>query len=164
MTKCAECGAAGTLREVTQRVTRNVAKRTLVGDVAALECTKCGAAFLDGPALGAFERRAALELVRSGVTTGEAFKFARKAAGLRASDLAELLNVTGKTVSRWETGESVIDRAAFLALLGILEDRDEDSTATLDRLKMLGSAKPGKAREILVAAMGGGEPKRARKA
>ena len=43
----------------------------------------------------------------------------RKAVGLPAVTLAELLDTSPETVSRWERGVSHIDRAAFAILAGI---------------------------------------------
>jgi transcriptional regulator with XRE-family HTH domain len=64
----------------------------------------------------------------------------RKALGLRAADLAGLLGVAAETVSRWETGQRDVDRGALALVGGLVVDRLEGSTATLDRLRAL--AKP----------------------
>lgn len=62
------------------------------------------------------EAAVARALVAAGAADGDTLKWLRKTAGLRAADLADLLGVTAKTVSRWETGETPIDRATLLTL------------------------------------------------
>src|SRR5438105_14151468 len=77
------------------------------------------------------------KLARAGVSDGEAVKFIRKAVGLPAVTLAELLDTSPETVSRWERGVSRIDRAAFAILAGIAMEKADDRSGTLDRLRPL---------------------------
>jgi transcriptional regulator with XRE-family HTH domain len=51
--------------------------------------------------------------------------------------LAELLDTSPETVSRWERGVSRIDRAAFAILAGILMEKADDRSDTLERLRAL---------------------------
>lgn len=67
------------------------------------------------------ERTIAMRLVVRGVQNGDQFKFVRKAAGLRAVDLASLLGVDAKTISRWETGETSIPRAELFVMRELIE-------------------------------------------
>lgn len=53
---------------------------------------------------------------------GEELRFARKALSLRQVDLADLLDVRGETVSRWETGAEDFPRQAQLAVLALLTE------------------------------------------
>src|SRR5687767_4855394 len=85
----------------------------------ALRCPKCGTTYLHGPAVEAFERAAAVILVRYGQMSGPIARFLRKVLGLRAKDLAALLDVTPETVSRWENAERDVARSAA-ALLGAM--------------------------------------------
>jgi len=62
------------------------------------------------------ELAAATLLVARGVRTGSEFRFVRKLAGLRANELAEMLDVRPETVSRWERGDVEIPRAVAYAL------------------------------------------------
>jgi transcriptional regulator with XRE-family HTH domain len=73
----------------------------------------------------------------------------RKALGLRATDLAELLDVTPETVSRWETDRVPLDRGALATLGALLRDARAGSTATLDHLRTLAHPPRGP-REIAV--------------
>jgi transcriptional regulator with XRE-family HTH domain len=62
--------------------------------------------------------------------------------GLRAADLAELLDVAAETVSRWENAQRTVDRPAWVALSAMVLDRIEGGTRTLDRLRTLRSRTP----------------------
>lgn len=90
-----------------------------------LKCDDCGEFLVRGNDLVRYERDIALRVLVRGVRTGAEFKFVRKAAGLRATDLATLLGVDPKTVSRWETGESAIPRAELYVLRDLFEQRDK---------------------------------------
>ena len=84
------------------------------------------------------ELAVAREFADVGVDTGEAFRRMRKALGLRATDLAQLLDLTPETISHWETGKVVINRAAFVALGAMVQDAIDGRTTTRDRLAALG--------------------------
>lgn len=78
-----------------------------------------------------------MDLALAGEATGEVFKFIRKAVGMKASELAELLGVAAETISRWETGEREVDRGAFALLADIARERLEGRASTLGMLKAL---------------------------
>ena len=67
----------------------------------------------------------------------DAIKFMRKAVGLPAVTLAELLDTSPETVSRWERSVSHIDRAAFAILAGIVMEKEDHRSDTLERLRAL---------------------------
>lgn len=101
-----------------------------------MRCGACGQMIFDLEQAGALERMRAGALVKRGIRTGMDFKYVRKVAELTATELAELLDVTAKTVSRWETGEVELPRyAAFV--LGELLERPR---AVRERLKRLDAA------------------------
>lgn len=81
-----------------------------------LRCSSCGETLFDVKEVERQELEAATLLVARGVRTGPEFKFIRKLAGLRANELAEMLDVRPETVSRWERGEVEIPRAVAYAL------------------------------------------------
>jgi transcriptional regulator with XRE-family HTH domain len=56
---------------------------------------------------------------------------------MRAADLAELLDVTPETVSRWETGKLDVAHAAWATLADVVIERTEGRTRMLDRLRAL---------------------------
>jgi putative zinc finger/helix-turn-helix YgiT family protein len=81
-----------------------------------LRCSACGETLFDAKEVERQELEAAHLLVARGIRTGVEFKFIRKLAGLRANELAEMLDVRPETVSRWERGEVEIPRAVAYAL------------------------------------------------
>jgi DNA-binding transcriptional regulator YiaG len=54
----------------------------------------------------------AAELARRGELPAEAFRFVRRILGMKAAELAEILNVTAQTISRRENGKQAIERHA----------------------------------------------------
>jgi transcriptional regulator with XRE-family HTH domain len=79
----------------------------------------------------------ARELANLGVRTGEAVRHMRKTLGLRAADLAQLLDLTPETISHWETGKAPISRAAFVAVGAMIQDAIDGRTTTRDRFAAL---------------------------
>ena len=134
--KCSRCGSRA-LREKKRPATRTVAGHSFKASVPALLCHSCGAVYFNGPALVNFDFAVANKLARAGVSDGEAIKFMRKAVGIPAVTLAELLDTSPETISRWERGVSHIDRAAFAILAGIVMEKAEDRSDTLERLRAL---------------------------
>lgn len=134
LTKCVQCGG-DELRETRATEGRTVAGVEFALELEALECAKCGETYVDAPVLERAEVAIAAELGRLGVLKGEAFKFMRKALGLRGTDLAELLDVTGDTVSRWERDVVPIDHAAFAVLGALASERRRGGTEMRDRLR-----------------------------
>ena len=134
--KCSRCGNTG-LDEKKRPATRTVAGHSFKASVPALVCDSCGAIYFNGPALENFDLAVANKLARAGVSDGEAVKFIRKAVGLPAVTLAELLDTSPETVSRWERGVSHIDRAAFGILAGIVMEKADHRSDTIERLRAL---------------------------
>jgi DNA-binding transcriptional regulator YiaG len=97
----------------------------------------CGEARISDAALERFELAVATELARTGAHSGAAIRYMRKAIGVRAEDLADLLGVRKWTVSRWETGENEAPRAAVATLGTMVFDHLAGSTMTADRLRAL---------------------------
>jgi putative zinc finger/helix-turn-helix YgiT family protein len=80
------------------------------------ECGECGERTFTAEQSKELEQRVAKALVDAGARTGPAFKFLRKAAGLKAAELADILGVTPETVSRWEREKVAIPRAIAFTL------------------------------------------------
>lgn len=135
MKRCTECG--GALESAVTIEERAVAGRTFTAELPASRCKACDESYLDAKSLESFELAIARELATNGASTGEAFRFMRKALGYRAVDLGELLGVAPETISRWETGEREVDRGALLALGSLVLDRVDGQTKTIDRLEAL---------------------------
>jgi len=139
--RCVECrGRELVAGEAEEQI--EVAGKTFAAMVPVAKCAKCGATYLSHDALGVLELGAAGELARHGEASPEAFGFMRRALGVRAVELAELLAVTPETVSRWEHGRQPIDRGAAALLSAMVVDRLEGRTSTLDRLKALQQPDP----------------------
>ncbi len=107
--KCSRCGNPG-LHAKKRPAIRTVAGHSFKASVPALVCNSCGAVYFNGPALDDFDLAVVNKLASAGVSDSEAIKFMRKAVGLPAVTLAELLDTSPETVSRWERRVSHIDR------------------------------------------------------
>src|SRR5690349_17797975 len=84
---------------------------------------KDGTPLLSAEQLGVLEIRAAITVLKEVELVGGAeLKFARKALGLKQTDLAEHLGVNAETVSRWETEAETFKRPVQLAVLRLLEE------------------------------------------
>ncbi len=133
MKQCVKCKGALSVTEVREEVT--VAGATFSGMVSARRCNACGEVYIAVEDGMRFDLRVAQDLGSRGAATGEAFKFMRKALGMRAVDLAELLGVAAETISRWERGERPVDRAALTVVGALVADKLEKRTTTMDLLK-----------------------------
>jgi DNA-binding transcriptional regulator YiaG len=102
-------------------------------------CPKCDASTMDLAELASFELRAAAALALNGVCTGEAFRFMRKALGMRAADVGAVLGVTPETISRWETGQREVDSHVFAMLGEIAIAEMEGRPSPKARFKALAS-------------------------
>jgi DNA-binding XRE family transcriptional regulator len=122
MKRCYKCKGE-TLAETKVEERIEVAGKTFTASVLAIKCAACGELYYPGPVL-------------------ESFGFMRRALGLKAVELAELLDVTHETVSRWEHGHQPVERRAVALLSAMVLDRLEGQTTTLDRLKTLLKPKP----------------------
>jgi hypothetical protein len=117
-----------------------VAGRVFQAEVPAERCTRCGELYFRGPSVERWERAIARDLMTCGPVSAEGLSYSRRAVGMEAVRLAELLDVRPETVSRWENGRRPIDRATWLAAgTLILEELAEEHEA-LDRVRAL--AKP----------------------
>ena len=86
-----------------------------------LRCAACDDTFFDLHEMGRQAREIASVFVQRGIRTGRELKFVRKTAGLRAIDLAALLDVRAETVSRWERDEQPIPRQSAYIVGQLLE-------------------------------------------
>jgi putative zinc finger/helix-turn-helix YgiT family protein len=103
----------------------------------ATRCAECGETVVSGADLEAFELAVAADLAQRGPTSGEAFRFMRKALGLKAVEVAGLLDVTQETVSRWENDKFKPERRALALLGSMVLDRQDGRATTMDRLREL---------------------------
>jgi len=104
-------------------------------------CSSCGERYYQAKDLIAAEDAVTRELVARGIRDSGVLKYLRKAVGLKATDLADLLGVTAETISRWENGHNEADLAVWAALDLLVDDHYAGRTTTLDRLRGLAEAR-----------------------
>lgn len=111
--------------DITDELLVETARRTFVVPVSVRVCEECGRRLLPLEAAAQAELRVAAWLAVHGVRDQEVFRFMRKALGLRGVDLAELLDVTPETISRWERGALPTEQRAFALLAALVCERVE---------------------------------------
>ena len=134
--KCHECGS-GRLVEATRERREQVDGRIYLAEQPVERCDDCGVVTTDGSWLHAFELQLARELASTGPRSGAGFQFMRKAIGLKADELAALLDVTRETISRWENDRQPLERRALVVLGDLVVDHIACSRRTLDRIEIL---------------------------
>jgi DNA-binding transcriptional regulator YiaG len=139
-TKCPTCGKT-VFEPATYVARRDLDGRRFTADVPARKCASCGELLISGPGMGAFERAVTLELARGGGVGPEAFRWLRKAAGLKAVRLAELLDITPMQVSRWENGRKPLERRAVALVSALALEQVEGTAATRTVLEALAAGK-----------------------
>jgi putative zinc finger/helix-turn-helix YgiT family protein len=141
LTRCVACKHEG-LTETLQPWSRTVAGYTFETKLEALTCPACGESYYSDKTVEAYEMGIATWLARHGIDSGEAFQFMRKTLGLRAVDLASLLDVAPETLSRWEKEHRPTDHKATALLASMVLDRVEGHDRTLQRLRSLQAPAP----------------------
>lgn len=136
MKRCVQCGHQGLVAGNAEDTIR-VGGRVFSASLPAQSCPECDEVYFSFEELGRFELAVAGQMARDGECGPDVFAFMRKAIGLKAVDLAALLDVVPETLSRWEHGKTPVERRA-LALLGsmVLEHIDGRSD-TVDRLRAM---------------------------
>ncbi len=135
---CPSCQSKA-MEPSTTELTRKIGGVSFKAEVPVDRCSICDEWYVSHEDGHRFDVAVARGLSEHGIATPDAFKFMRKATGLRAVDLAELIGVTPETVSRWETGKVPVERRALALLQALVADHAEGTTATLDRLRALSS-------------------------
>ncbi len=136
MKRCHACKCED-LATVTGDLERRIAGRTFKAAIPATRCAKCGEETYAAPDLEAFDLAVAGVLASHGVASADTFSFMRRALGVLARELAELLDVAPETVSRWEHGKLPLDRGPVALLSAMVLDRLEGRTTTVDRLEAM---------------------------
>src|SRR2546427_10147033 len=139
-TQCPACGKT-TFEAATYAARRDLDGRRFTAAVPARKGTSGGELLISGPGIAAFERAITLELARGGDVGAEGFRWLRKAAGLRAVRLAELLDVTPMQVPRWENGRKPLERRAVALVSALAVEQLEGKAATLAVLEALADSK-----------------------
>lgn len=137
---CPKCG--GRLASGAREIVHVVAGHRFLVTISAKSCAACGTSYLDAASVEQGELEIACWLALRGPPDGAALRCVRKALGVRAIDVADLLGVTAETVSRWETGQRRVDRAAWIVLGTLLLEKAEVAAHTRERLERLSSPMP----------------------
>ena len=132
MRRCIKCKVELKPGKTTEIIT--VGDRRLTLTLPAKHCPKCEETYVAGSDAERADLYVAASLLDLGIATGMAFRFMRKAIGLRAIDLAPLLAVDVATISRWETDKSPVDRCALATLAAIASEKFRGCNETLGRL------------------------------
>lgn len=150
MQSCAQCGGAITRTKKEQA--RLVLGSTFLVRAPAFACRSCRAVFTPGEILTRVDLEVATVLAMRGLVNGESLRFMRKALGLRAFELAALLDVTAETMSRWEHDQRGVDLSAWIVVGGVVLERAGRPTETLRRL--LATKKPVKLPKTIKLSLG----------
>jgi putative zinc finger/helix-turn-helix YgiT family protein len=157
MKRCTTCDK-GSLERVVEEQSVTVGGRTFAGTARGERCQNCGATFMDGAELDAFEQGAAYEIAKDGPVSGETLRFLRTAGlGMRSGELARLLDVEPETLSRWENGKIAVPRLPWAMVAAMVIEQHQGQHETVDRLRALAEPKPiAKAVRIARRASAGG--------
>ena len=112
--KCYKC-KAGTCRPWKGPMTLMGEEIVALGD----RCAKCGEITSSLDDTHRNFQAACVAVVERGIRKGNELAIVRKQAGLKAVELAELLDVRPETVSRWERGEVEIPLWASVIVGGL---------------------------------------------
>lgn len=135
MQKCPHCRCG--VQRTKKEQARAVAGTTFIVSTPAFSCRSCSALFVLGEALQRADIEVAAVLARKGPVNGETLRFMRKALGLRGFALAALLDLTGETVSRWETGQRPVDPRVWVLVGSLVLERAGVEPDTMKRLVAL---------------------------
>jgi DNA-binding transcriptional regulator YiaG len=133
MNRCTKCTSTRLTRG-EQPFTLDLDRRSFDGFVDGWRCENCAERYYDGNDVEAFEQIVAAWLAVNGVTSHAELKFMRKAAGIRAAELAAWLDVAPETVSHWETGKYTPDVATRGTIAALVLDQLQHLTTTRDEL------------------------------
>lgn len=138
--RCAQCGSEDLrIKNVEDKIELEVApKQTAVfvrQDMPAVVCEKCGESYFGSSDVGDFELQVAMEAGSRGFIHGPVLRFMRTAIGLSAKELANMLDITAETVSRWENGRTTIPKTVFIVVTALVEDHAAKRTNTRERLE-----------------------------
>jgi len=114
-----------------------VCGHTFTAQLPAERCASCREVVIQGSDIRKFELRIAVELAKAGVRTAEAFKLIRRASGLSAEQLAQLLDLTPDCIGYWEKGEWPVDPRALSVLTSLVLSKLDGRHTALDSLRIL---------------------------
>ena len=113
----------------------------IVTDVQWRRCKSCGELTIVSTEVERVEQAVARVLVEKHVVAGDTFRFLFAVMGFKAKDVADLLDVTPVTISRWVSGDRPVDRAAWLLLAELFKKAPPERAAAMVDLRT--RPKPG---------------------
>ena len=137
--KCPICDSKKDLVRGKDFAPIRVGKRQFTVEVDIDKCA-CGEIFVEGSSAIAAEKLVASHLAKHGHMDQEIFRFTRKALGFTAAALAEKMDVSETTISRWENDKNEIPRSA--AVVMTLMALNDEAIPVVDALELL--SKPRK--------------------
>ena len=141
--KCFNCGKP-TFKNGQVQFTVTVAGIEFTTELPGGQCGSCSGRTIHGDAAARFELQVAAELMTRGLRSGETFRFMRKALGMKAADLAQVMNVAAETLSRWENDQREVDWPEFLLLGSLVDDKLAGRTTVLTRARALAEPRPAR--------------------
>lgn len=135
MRTCPQCG--GRLARSRTEQAHVVAGCRFLVAAPAVACKECRATFVPGRTLERVELEIACVLATRAPPSGEGLRYMRHVLGMRAADLASLLNVTAETMSRWENDQRVVDTNAWVCAGSLLLEHAGRAPRTRERLVAL---------------------------
>jgi hypothetical protein len=97
-------------------------------------CLACGEIAIDYRALAAFELEVARDVAQNGPVSGETLAFMRRAIQMEAKTLANLLDVSPGTLSRWENALRDVDFPAWFVTGELVLEKVGQSVPPSERL------------------------------
>lgn len=135
--ECTRFDCEGHLVPSTYLAKRKVAGRRFEIEVPSTICPECSRESIGIEEAKEISLSIAEDLALHGPPTGAAFRHIRKAMGLSAKEVAELLSLRPETVSRWEKGKRDADPRVVVLLGTIFLEHVDGISTTLDRLRMM---------------------------
>jgi DNA-binding transcriptional regulator YiaG len=117
--------------------TLDVCGHSFTAQLPAEKCESCGQVVIQGHDVRLFELRVAVEIAKAGLRTGDSFKYLRKAVGMDAGNMSELLDVPVEYIGYWESGSWPVDPRAHAVVCSLVLGKFEHRPATLDCLGVL---------------------------
>lgn len=97
---------------------------------------------IDGRDLERFEGKTARHVRALGLRGPQAFKFCRAFSELGVQDLANLLDVDRRTVSRWEHGDAQIPKHIMAVVALLADEHSRGQSRLLDQLSQTSKKRP----------------------
>lgn len=142
MKTCTNCeGSAFEL--ATEELRHKVAGRAYIMNAENVtRCVACGETYVPGLVLLSFELLVAWDLISHGVFSGEVLRFARKALGFKAGELAALLDMTPQHFSKLENDNAPVQAQSMVIVAELVNDQIHGRTTTVELLKSTREAGP----------------------